>query len=289
MRCGPGTLTTKLAVMAPVELFAGDVADNYAKYRRGYRPDLIGHLSTSFALGPRSRVLDLGCGTGQLAVPLAAEAGAVIGMDPSADMLALAGGAAANVTWVLGSDEQVPGLESLLGKESLDLVTIGQALHWMEPVPLFAALARLLRPGGGIAVIANGTPVWVQETTWAAALVEVARKWFDALSFPTCGSSPGERARYRSLLVDAGFTVEEHAIDYSEEFTIDEVIGSFYSATPLERLDGTQRADFDADLRAALLAAQPDDRFVAQVTVRTLIDRRARDSVATATATLLPK
>ena len=120
-------------------------------------------------------------------------------------------------------------------------------------------------------------------------LVAVARKWFDGLSFPTCGSSPGERARYRSLLVDAGFTVDEHAIDYSEEFTIDEVIGSFYSATPLERLDGTQRADFDADLRAALLAAQPDDRFVAQVTVRTLIDRRARDSVATASATRLPK
>jgi SAM-dependent methyltransferase len=274
--------------MAPVELFAGDVADNYAKYRRGYRPDLIGHLSASFALGPRSRVLDLGCGTGQLAVPLAAEAGAVIGMDPSADMLTLASRAAAIVTWVLGCDEQVPGLESLLGKESLDLVTIGQALHWMDSVPLFGALARL-RPGGGIAVIANGTPVWVQETTWAAALVAVARKWFDGLSFPTCGSSPGERARYRSLLVDAGFTVAEHAIDYSEEFTIDEVIGSFHSATPLERLDGTQRADFDADLRAALVAAQPGGRFVEQVPVRTLIGRRARDSVATANATLLPK
>jgi hypothetical protein len=33
-------------------------------------------------------------------------------MEPSADMLTLAGRAAANVTWVLGSDEQVPGLES---------------------------------------------------------------------------------------------------------------------------------------------------------------------------------
>jgi SAM-dependent methyltransferase len=273
-----GTPTSKLAVMAPGELFAGDVADNYAKYRRGYRPDLIGHLATSFALGPRSRVLDLGCGTGQLAVPLAAEAGAVIGMDPSADMLTLAGRAAADVTWVLGSDEQVPCLEFLLGKESLDLVTIGQALHWMDPVPLFAALARLLRPGGGIAVIANGTPVWVQETTWGPTLVAVARNWFDGLTFPTCGSSPDERARYQSLLVDAGFTVEEHAIDYSEEFTVDEVIGSFYSATPLERLDGTQRADFDADLRAALLAAQPDGRFVEEVPVRTLIGRRACQS-----------
>jgi trans-aconitate methyltransferase len=191
----------------------------------------------------------------------------------------LAGRAAANVTWVLGSDEQVPGLETLLGKESMDLVTIGQALHWMDPVPLFAALARLLRPGGGIAVIANGTPVWIQETTWAPALIAVARNWFDDLTFPTCGSSSAERARYRSLLVDTGFTVEEHTIDYSEEFTVDEVIGSFYSTVPLDRLDGAQRAGFDADLRAALLAAQPDCRFVEEVPVRTLIGRRAGGSV----------
>jgi hypothetical protein len=76
------------------------------------------------------------------------------------------------------------------------------------------------------------------------------------------------------LLVDAGFTVEEHAIDYAEEFTVDEVIGSFYSAAPLERLNAEQRAGFDADLRSALLAAQPDGRFLEAVPVRTLVARR---------------
>jgi len=149
-------------------------------------------------------------------------------MDPSADMLALAGTDAANVTWVLGSDDQVSSLDSLLGKKSLDLVMIGQALHWMDAAQLFAALTPLLRPGGGIAVISNGT-------------------------------------RYRGLLNEAGFTVDEHAIDYTEEFTVDEVIGSFYSAAPLERLNPEQRAGFDADLRSALLAAQPDGRFVEEV------------------------
>jgi trans-aconitate methyltransferase len=260
--------------MAAVQTFAGEVADNYAKHRRGYRQDLIGYLASTFALGLRSRVLDLGCGTGQLTLPLAAEAGAVIGMDPSADMLALAGTAAANVTWVLGSDDQVISLNSLLGKESLDLVTIGQALHWMDAAKLFAVLTPLLRPGGGIAVISNGTPVWVQETAWARALAGVARKWFTGLSFSTCGCSPSDRARYRGLLVEAGFTVEEHAIDYTEKFTVDEVIGSFYSAAPLERLNAEQRAGFDADLRSALKAAQPDGRFIEEVPVRTLIARR---------------
>jgi ubiquinone/menaquinone biosynthesis C-methylase UbiE len=272
MCCETKTHASKLSGMAPpVELFAADVAGNYAKYRRGYRPDLISHLAASFALGPRSRVLDLGCGTGQLAIPLAAEAGAVIGMDPSADMLTLADTAAANVTWVLGSDEQVPGLESLLGKESFDLVTIGQALHWMDAPALFAALAPLLRPNGGIAVISNGTPVWTQETAWGRALAEVADQWFTGLTFPTCGCSPSDRARYRRLFTDAGYTVKEHAIDYSEELTMDEVIGSFYSATPLDRLDDEQRVGFDAALRAAQAAAQPDGRFVEEVPVHMLI------------------
>jgi hypothetical protein len=70
--------------------------------------------------------------------------------------------------------------------------------------------------------------------------------------------------------------VEEHATDYSEESTVDEVIGSFYSAAPLERLDAEQRVGFGADLHTSLRAAQPDGRFVEDVPVRTLIARLAR-------------
>jgi SAM-dependent methyltransferase len=101
--------------------FTGEVADRYAKYRRGYREELFDLLSTEFALGEESRVLDLVCGTGQLTIPLAARAGAVVGMDPSADMLALGRAAgraagASNIGWLLGADDDVGALKSLLGK-----------------------------------------------------------------------------------------------------------------------------------------------------------------------------
>jgi trans-aconitate methyltransferase len=262
--------------MAPAEVFAGEVAGNYAKYRRGYRAELLETLASRFALGPGSRVLDLGCGTGQLARPLADRAGSVIGMDPSADMLSLAleGTTATNATWLLGTDEQVPGLESLLGKECLDLVTIGQALHWMDAADLFTALVPLLRPRGGIAVIANGVPVWLQETPWARAIVAVSRKWFGELTFPSCGTSDEDRARYRDLLESAGYTVGELCFPYGEAFTTTEVIGSFYSAAPLEKLSAAQRPEFDRDLRTALEAAQPDGRFVEHVDVRVLLARQ---------------
>jgi trans-aconitate methyltransferase len=254
-----------------IEEFAGVIAEHYAKYRRGYRTDVLDLLTREFDLDGSSRVLDLGCGTGQLTLPLAARAGAVIGMDPSPDMLAL--GRATEVpgiTWVLGADSDVPALESLLGRASLDLVTIGQALHWMDAATLFAALTRLLRPGGGIAVIANGAPAWTLDTSWAPVLRAAAQKWFNA-SFPTCGTSEQERAQYRELLAQAGFTaVREHHFDYTEQLDLDEVVGSFHSAAPLERLSEGDRFDYDRELRQALLDTEPGGTFTEVVAVRVL-------------------
>ncbi|WP_370947722.1 class I SAM-dependent methyltransferase [Amycolatopsis sp. cg5] len=259
--------------MGNVTVFEGATVDNYAKHRRGYRPDVIEYLAASFGIGAGSRVLDLGCGTGQLAYPFAAVAGAVIGMDPSVDMLARAraGSTASNITWLLGADTDVPTLETLLGKESLDLTVIGSALHWMEPAPLFAALARLLRPGGGIAVTANGIPMWTHDTPWSRALVEVSTKYLGKLDMTGCGTGDTQRAGYAEALRAAGFTdVEEERFDYTEEHTADAVIGSLYSAANLDALTGEQRADFDADLRAAL----GDGPFAEYVPVKVLTGRR---------------
>ncbi|MFD8497524.1 class I SAM-dependent methyltransferase [Amycolatopsis sp. NPDC059657] len=271
----PGSaMIGRLGGMGKVRIFAGDTVDNYAKHRRGYRPDVIGHLAAAFGVGAGSRVLDLGCGTGQLAYPFAEVAGAVIGMDPSVDMLAQAraGSTASNITWLLGADTDVPTLETLLGKESLDLATIGSALHWMEPAPLFAALARLLRPGGGVAVTANGIPMWTHDTPWSHALAEVSAEYLGKPDLSGCGTDDTARAGYAEALRAAGFTdVKEERFDYTEAHTPDDVIGSLYSAANLDALTDEQRADFDAALRAALGGGP----FVEDVPVKVLTGRCA--------------
>ncbi|AXB47696.1 class I SAM-dependent methyltransferase [Amycolatopsis albispora] len=268
--------------MGTAGVFDGDTADNYAEYRRGYRPAEIEFLATRFALGEHAKVLDLGCGTGQLTIPLAGHAGCAIGLDPSADMLTHARRKAkeagvGNTAWLVGYDSDIGDLEALLGEESLRLVTIGQALHWMAAETVFTALWPLLEPGGGIAVVANGTPVWTQDAPWAPALRETASKWLGPLSFPTCGTSRAERDRYAELLVRTGYTeVGEHRADYREVFGIDEFIGSFYSAAPRDRLAPEQWDSFDQDLRQALAAAQPDGRFTEAVPVRILTGRKPK-------------
>jgi hypothetical protein len=58
---------------------------------------------------------------------------------------------------MIGADTDIPALRALFGSQRAGAVTIAQALHWMNHDELFQAAIPLLRPGGGIAVITNGT------------------------------------------------------------------------------------------------------------------------------------
>ncbi len=67
-------------------LFEG-TARYYACYRRNYPSEVIDLLHNRFNLNSLTHVLDLGCGTGQLAIPLAARSIAVHALDPDFEML----------------------------------------------------------------------------------------------------------------------------------------------------------------------------------------------------------
>lgn len=63
--------------------FGDEVAGFYHRYRRGYPPAVFDTLAEIFGLTPDDIVVDLGCGTGQLTLPIAARVRAVAGVDPS--------------------------------------------------------------------------------------------------------------------------------------------------------------------------------------------------------------
>ena len=60
---------------------------HYARFRRGYPDAVFELLRQKFGLDGTGRLLDLGCGTGQLAMPLAREFEEVVAMDPEPEML----------------------------------------------------------------------------------------------------------------------------------------------------------------------------------------------------------
>lgn len=250
--------------------FGGDVAGFYHQYRRGYPPAVIDKLADTFGLTSDDIAIDVGCGTGQLTLPIAARVRAAAGVDPEPDMLARARQAAAehgitNVTWLLGADTDIPALAALLGGQRAGAVTIGQALHWMNYRELFGTLIPLLRPGGGVAVITNGTPLWLQDSAWSQALRTFLGQWLGSTPTNPCGTDEASQQRYRDTMTAAGFDVTEASFEYTDDLDLDHLVGGLYSALSVQP---DQRAAFTEQVRRAVA---PHERFTEPVRVRMLL------------------
>lgn len=246
--------------------FSGPVAAAYAEHRRGYPAPVVDLLVETLGLPREASVLDLGCGTGQLTVPLAGRYDRVAGADPSPDMLALARSAAgsAPVAWLLADDRDVARLPLLAG---LDAVTIAQAIHLLDRRPLFEALAATMSPRGRIAIIANGSPMWLRDLPWSGALNAHLASWLGTAPRSACGTDAASRAGYRAELTTAGFpTVTEVVLDYTETHPYERILGNVYSAlspgaVPTDPAfdaglrDALGPGPFDEDVRVAILVA----------------------------------
>ena len=114
--------------------FSG-VAEGYQAFRPEYPAALFDWLSE--VAPARCRAVDLGCGTGQASVALAAHFSEVVGLDPSADQIARAK-PHPRVSYRVAPAEAT-GLE----RESADLVIAAQAFHWFDPERLHPELARI--------------------------------------------------------------------------------------------------------------------------------------------------
>jgi SAM-dependent methyltransferase len=129
---------------AAAEGFARSAAA-YERGRPGYPEAAIRHLTAQ--LPPRPVVLDLAAGTGKLTRPLLDAGVSVIAVEPVAEMRAALPAAARVLD---GTAEAIP-LEPL----TVDAVTVGQAFHWFDGTAALAEIARVLRPGGTLALLWN--------------------------------------------------------------------------------------------------------------------------------------
>ncbi len=135
-------------------------ADRYERGRPGYPVGLVDLLRRYAGLGPDSLVADVAAGTGKLSRQLLTVAPCVA-VEPSAGMRAACRRHAPGVASAGGTAEAVP-----LATGACDLVTVAQAFHWFDPGRALPELARILRPGGALALVWNeldGAVPWVAE------------------------------------------------------------------------------------------------------------------------------
>lgn len=130
-------------------------ASQYAAFRPGYPDALFTWLAAQLPTGSTgSTGWDVGCGSGQAAVPLSTVLETVVASDPSVAQLGHAV-RRARVHYAAMTAER-----SALGDQSVQLVTVAQALHWFDRDAFYAEVRRVCAPGGVLAV-------------WSYALFEI--------------------------------------------------------------------------------------------------------------------
>ncbi|MCW2785120.1 MAG: class SAM-dependent methyltransferase [Marmoricola sp.] len=133
------------------------VAQAYDRARPSYPTDAISWLVGSAP----SRVLELGAGTGKLTELLVAAGHDVVATDPLPEMLEQLRARVPGARVVQAGAERIP-----VASRSVDVVVCAQAFHWFEHDLAVAEIARVLRPGGVLALVWNlrdaGIP-WVRK------------------------------------------------------------------------------------------------------------------------------
>jgi ubiquinone/menaquinone biosynthesis C-methylase UbiE len=143
-------------------------AERYERARPGYPGEAIDHLLQTLAIGPTTRVLDVAAGTGKLTRVLVAAGANVVASDPSAAMRTTFVDVLPGTPVAGATAEHLP-----FADQSFDAVTVAQAFHWFDARLALAEFARILRPGGGLAL------VWNERDEFDPVVAELTRlsKW----------------------------------------------------------------------------------------------------------------
>ena len=256
--------------MSAPGLFAGNVAF-YERYRLGYPDRLLKRVVALAGLAQGDSVLDLGTGTGMLAIPFARMGLCVTALDPEPAMLDAARAGAGDLPIAIvqaGSGDLTPAMGPF------KLAAMGRSFHWMDRAATLAMLDRIVAPGGGVALFHDAHPP-VEENRWFKTLYDVARK-FGPNENEHIKERDGGHRRYEPYLFASAFTqLDWLSVTIRQTLTMDDIIGRAFSMSTCspDRL-GTRMEAFADTLRAALRDQSPDGTFTEVAELVALLARR---------------
>jgi len=245
----------------------------YQRYRLAYPDRLIARVAALVGLMSGDPVLDLGAGTGMLAVGFARLGTVVTAMDPEPDMLAVCADAA-RVEGVTVTLRQGSSHDLTPDMGPFKLVTIGRSFHWMDRAATLRMLERIVTPKGGVALFHDAHPP-VPENNWFRVMREVQDR-FGRSEEAHIKERRGGHSRYEPFLLASRFTqLDGLSVTIRQTLTTDDLVGRAFSMSTCSREKlGDRTEEFAAALSAALRELSPDGTFTEVAELVALLARR---------------
>lgn len=238
----------------------------YARYRRPYPKKLFENIVEHYHLAGQGRLLDLGCGTGEITIPLAPHFKEAIGLDPEEEMLNEAMRKAAeenvrNIVWMRARAEEIGPPMGMFR-----LTTMGVSFHWFDQELVLAKVYELTESGGGTVIIGDISPVWdsIDREEWKLRRQEIIEKYLGKERRAGDSFYVPPKKRYEQRIDESPFqTFQKATFDYSTNRTIDDIIGFLYSTSyASKRLLGDKADDFEREMREELFRLEPSGKFI---------------------------
>jgi len=228
-------------------------AGEYDRYRPGYPDELFETIRTRLRLPARPLVVDLGAGTGRASLAMASLGWRVTAVEPGKPMLDQLRASAAN-NGLIVSTVQASAEETGVAPASADLATAAQSFHWFDKDAALTEMARIVRPGGGIALFWNVRDA--ERSPFVADYHGLLEKWFgeaDAGHRLQAGRGTEREETRAALERHAGFgDVELVTMEHDVMTTATAFIGMAFTASYIRSLPAEDQDRFRIELGGAL-------------------------------------
>ena len=217
-------------------------AHHYLQGRPAYAPALIRRVAQLCGLGAGRRVLDLGCGPGQLALAFAPLAGQIVAVDPEPEMLRIAREQAVRAGLPIEFRE---GSSRNLGSDlgAFRLAVIGRAFHWMDREDALRRLDAIIEPAGSVVLFGDDHPQ-VPDNRWREAYDQLIDRYAEDDAERAARRAP-DWPGHEAVLLDSPFPDLERISIIERRHT------------PLERF--ADRALSMSSVSRGLIGARADD------------------------------
>jgi SAM-dependent methyltransferase len=208
----------------------GSIAVLYDRYRPAPAPAFVAEL---VALSP-AQVLDIGCGTGKVARELVGRGLRVLGVELDPRMAGIARGH--------GVEVEVSAFETWDDRgRTFDLITCGDAWHWIDPERGWRKIGRVLRPGGTVARFWNHHEV---DEPLRSAFLAVHQRVIPEIE---------HRSPERRRAVDDP-RVEHRSYPWLRSYSADEWVALISTYSANQTLEPGRLAELQRELHATILA-----------------------------------